>query len=65
MTMSTPISTRAWSVTLVLLAAAGTLALTMGTRQTMGLFLGSLNTNTGLGLAASAWPSLSASCGGG
>ncbi|HMO48259.1 MAG TPA: MFS transporter [Rubrivivax sp.] len=35
---------------LVLLAAAGVFALTMGTRQTMGLFLGSLNTATGLGL---------------
>jgi len=37
---------------LVLLAAAGTFALTMGTRQTMGLFLSSLNTSTGLGLAS-------------
>ncbi len=37
---------------LVLLAAAGTFALTMGTRQTMGLFLGSLNTSTGLGVAS-------------
>lgn len=37
---------------LVLLAAAGTFALTMGTRQTMGLFLGSLNTATGLGLGS-------------
>ena len=36
---------------LVLLAAAGTFALTMGTRQTMGLFLSPLNTSTGLGLA--------------
>ena len=36
---------------LVLLAAAGTFALTMGVRQTMGLFLGSLNTSTGVGLA--------------
>jgi predicted MFS family arabinose efflux permease len=36
---------------LVLLAAAGTFGLTMGTRQTMGLFLGPLNTSTGLGLA--------------
>ncbi len=36
---------------LVLLAAAGTYALTMGTRQTMGLFLSPLNTATGLGLA--------------
>jgi hypothetical protein len=35
---------------LVLLAAAGTDALTMGTRQTMGLFLSPLNTATGLGL---------------
>jgi MFS family permease len=36
----------------VLLAAAGTLALTMGTRQSMGLFLSSLNTSTGLGLGS-------------
>lgn len=35
----------------VLLAAAGTFALTMGVRQSMGLFLGSLNSSTGLGLA--------------
>lgn len=46
------ITPRTWSVTLVLLAAAGTFALTMGTRQTMGLFLGSLNTSTGLGLGS-------------
>lgn len=39
------------AVWLVLLAAAGTFALTMGVRQTMGLFLGPLNTATGLGLA--------------
>lgn len=39
-------------VWLVLLAAAGTFALTMGVRQTMGLFLGSINTATGLGLAS-------------
>jgi predicted MFS family arabinose efflux permease len=37
---------------LVLLAAAGTYALTMGTRQTMGLFLSPLNTSTGLGLGS-------------
>lgn len=37
---------------LVLLAAAGTFALTMGTRQSMGLFLSSLNTHTGLGLGS-------------
>jgi predicted MFS family arabinose efflux permease len=37
---------------LVLLAAAGTFALTMGARQSMGLFVSSLNTHTGLGLAS-------------
>ena len=37
---------------LVLLAAAGTFALTMGARQSMGLFLGSINSSTGLGLAS-------------
>ena len=36
----------------VLLAAAGTFALTMGTRQTMGLFLSPLNTATGLGVGS-------------
>lgn len=42
----------AWPVALVLLAAAGTFALTMGARQSMGLFVGTLNTSTGLGLAS-------------
>jgi predicted MFS family arabinose efflux permease len=37
---------------LVLLAAAGTFALTMGVRQSMGLFLSPLNTSTGLGVAS-------------
>jgi predicted MFS family arabinose efflux permease len=37
---------------LVLLCGAGVFALTMGTRQTMGLFLSSLNTATGLGVAS-------------
>ncbi len=37
---------------LVLLAAAGTFALTMGARQSMGLFLGNMNTATGLGIAS-------------
>jgi len=37
---------------LVLLAAAGTFALTMGVRQSMGLFVGNVNTATGLGLAS-------------
>ena len=35
----------------VLLAAAGTFALTMGARQSMGLFVSTLNTHTGIGLA--------------
>jgi predicted MFS family arabinose efflux permease len=43
-----PVPTLVW----VLLAAAGTFALTMGARQSMGLFLGPLNTATGLGLAS-------------
>ena len=37
---------------LVLLAAAGAFALTMGTRQTMGLFLSPLNTSTALGIGS-------------
>ena len=37
---------------LVLLAAAGTFALTMGARQSMGLFLNTINSATGLGLAS-------------
>lgn len=45
-------NTRKLSFWLVLLAAAGTFALTMGTRQTMGLFLSPLNTATGLGIAS-------------
>jgi MFS family permease len=36
----------------VLVAAAGTFALTMGARQSMGLFISPLNTSTGLGLAS-------------
>ena len=36
----------------VLVAGAGIFALTMGARQSMGLFLGDLNTSTGLGLAS-------------
>ncbi|MFP5405794.1 MAG: MFS transporter, partial [Gammaproteobacteria bacterium] len=41
-----------WAGWLVLLAGAGAFALTMGTRQSMGLFLSSLNTHTGLGLGS-------------
>jgi MFS family permease len=36
----------------ILAAAAGTFALTMGARQSMGLFLSPINTATGLGLAS-------------
>ena len=45
-------SGRKIAVWLVLLAAAGAFALTMGTRQTMGLFLSALNTSTGLGVGS-------------
>jgi predicted MFS family arabinose efflux permease len=51
MSMSNSKTARSHALWLVLLAAAGTFALTMGTRQTMGLFLSPLNTSTGLGLA--------------
>ncbi|MDO9286662.1 MAG: MFS transporter [Aquabacterium sp.] len=47
-----PAALRLWPVWVVLLAAAGTFALTMGTRQSMGLFLSPLNTATGLGLGS-------------
>ena len=43
---------RRYGVGLVLLAAAGTFAVTMGVRQSMGLFLNTMNTATGLGLAS-------------
>ena len=47
-----PPAPRRRGVALVLLAAGGVFALTMGARQSMGLFLGTLNTHTGLGLAS-------------
>ena len=52
MSSATNIEGRRMALWLVLLAAAGTFALTMGTRQTMGLFLSPLNTATGLGLGS-------------
>ncbi|HSV34782.1 MAG TPA: MFS transporter [Ramlibacter sp.] len=52
MNSAAPTSAARTAFWLVLLAAAGTFALTMGTRQTMGLFLSPLNTSTGLGLAS-------------
>jgi len=42
---------RKHAVWLILLAAAGTFALTMGTRQSMGLFLADVDKSTGLGIA--------------
>lgn len=47
-----PETARRTAFWLVLLAAAGTFALTMGSRQSMGLFLPALNTSTGLGLGS-------------
>ncbi len=48
----TPTTLRRYGVGLVLLAAAGTFAVTMGVRQSMGLFLNTMNSSTGLGLAS-------------
>ena len=47
-----PAGSRRTAMWLVLLAAGGTMAITMGARQSMGLFLNALNTHTGLGLAS-------------
>lgn len=52
MTPDSNVATRRVALWLVLLAAAGTFSLTMGARQSMGLFLNTLNTHTGLGLAS-------------
>jgi MFS family permease len=52
MSSSTQAVSRPWPLWAVLLAGAGVFALTMGTRQTMGLFLSSLNTATGLGVGS-------------
>ncbi len=41
---------RPWGLWVVLLAGAGAFAMTMGTRSTMGLFLGPLNASTQLGV---------------
>lgn len=45
-------TTKARAFALVLLAAGGTFALTMGARQSMGLFIGPMNGATGLGIAS-------------
>ena len=54
MTSTSPVAMppRSFPLAWVLVAAAGTYALTMGARQSMGLFLGPLNSATGLGLAS-------------
>jgi predicted MFS family arabinose efflux permease len=52
MTETAMATRRQWGVWAVLLAAAGTFAMTMGVRQTMGLFLSPLNTATHLGLGS-------------
>ncbi|CAN5462990.1 MFS transporter [soil metagenome] len=49
---ASPLANPKIAVGLVLLAAGGTFAVTMGARQSMGLFLGMLNTSTGLGFAS-------------
>ena len=50
--MNSPQRTSAWPIAFILLAAAGTFALTMGARQSMGLFVGPINTHTALGLGS-------------
>ena len=45
-TLNTP---QVWFITL---AAAGIMMVTMGARQSLGLFVSPLNTSTGLGVAA-------------
>lgn len=50
--MKNKVHASATPLLLVLLAAAGAYALTMGVRQTMGLFLSPLNTSTGLGIGS-------------
>ena len=52
MNSSMPGVAREWPLWAVLLAGAGVFALTMGTRQSMGLFLSSLNSATGLGVGS-------------
>ena len=49
--MSSP-ATRHFALWVVLLAAAGSYALTTGVRQSMGLFVSPLNTATGLGIGS-------------
>ncbi len=50
--MTNPPEKRPLAMWLVLLAAGGAFALTMGVRQSMGLFLSALNTSTALGVGS-------------
>lgn len=50
--MLSPPPQRRLAVWLVLLAAGGAFAMTMGARQSMGLYLSALNSSTGLGLGS-------------
>jgi MFS family permease len=52
--MSSPaaVAPRHWALWVVLLAAAGSYALSTGVRQSMGLFVSPLNTATGLGIGS-------------
>jgi predicted MFS family arabinose efflux permease len=53
MTSNSSSSTQArYAVWIVLLASAGTFAVAMGTRNTMGMFVSPINTSTGLGIAS-------------
>jgi MFS family permease len=52
MTDPTAATARSFALWLVLLAAAGSYALTTGVRQSMGLFVSPLNTATGLGIGS-------------
>ncbi|MBI2726609.1 MAG: MFS transporter [Polaromonas sp.] len=52
MNKSAPTDKRNIAMWLVLLAAGGAFALTMGVRQSMGLFLSALNTSTALGVGS-------------
>ena len=50
--VGTGATTRRVAFWLVLVAAGGVFAVTMGARQSMGLFLSAINSTTGLGLAS-------------
>ena len=52
MSNTLPPEKRNYAIWLILLAAGGAFALTIGARQTMGLFLSALNTSTGLGVGS-------------